>query len=157
MSQITLEIKGLDKLMDGLKKYPAIAIKHTDKAIAKALTLIQKEARDRTPIGDTGRLKGSWNINKKPLEGTLANIMQAKGTNRYYGYDVEHGREPFYISGKELEGWAKKKNLNPYAVANSIRKKGTKANPFFKRSVNAQADNVDKAFDEALEAIISEI
>ena len=104
---ITLEITGLDKLMDGLKKYPAIAIKHTDKAIAKALTLIQKEARDNTPIGDTGRLKGSWKINKRPLEGSLSNIMQSK-EGRYYGYDVEHGREPFYISGKELEGWAKK-------------------------------------------------
>jgi hypothetical protein len=156
MSQITLEIKGLNKLMDGLKKYPAIAIKHTDKAIAKALSLIQSEAVRNTPVGDTGRLKGNWKINKRPLEGSLSNIMQSK-EGRYYGYDVEHGREPFYISGKQLEGWAKKKGLNPYAVSKSIARKGTKANPFFKRSVEAKADAVDKAFDEALEAIISEI
>jgi hypothetical protein len=153
---IKIEIENLDKLIKDLEKYPAISIKYTNKAIASALTRIKDEATQNTPIGASGRLKASWYVKMGQLEGSLRNVMQEKG-GRFYGYDVEKGREPFYISPQDIGAWAKKKNLNPYAVSKSISRKGTKANPFFEKSIRNVEDGINKDFDEALENITKEL
>jgi hypothetical protein len=152
---IVIEIEGLDKLVDSLKRYPAIAIKHTDLAIQKSLTKIRKEVADEAPRGATGFLRAKWNIEKRPLFGKLSSGASSKGA--FYGSNVEFGTSPHYVSPEQLQGWAKTKGLNPYAVSKSIQKKGTKANPFFSRGVDQSRQEVDRIFDEALSAIIQEI
>lgn len=137
-------------------RYPAVSEKHINKAIASALGRIRNQAIDETPVGATGQLKGKWLIRVGRFEGSLKNIMQSKD-GRYYGYDVEMGREPFFISARDIGPWAIKKGLNPYAVAKSIRRKGTRANPFFQRAILSQKDAIEKEFDKALDGIIKDI
>ena len=62
-----------------------------------------------------------------------------------------------YVSPQSLKAWAEKKGLNPFAVAKSIAKKGTKANPFFQTAVGSVEDRVNQEFDKALENITQEL
>ena len=76
------------------------------------------------------------------VEGTLAGgiyyeIMpdsaEVKAQQKYNDY-VNLGTRPHFVSPKKLLVWARIVGANAYAVAKSIAKKGTKANPFFKRT-----------------------
>ena len=146
---ITLEIKGLSQLISMAEKYPAIAEKHINMAINRSLVRLWGEEKIQAPVY-IGRLRDDWKLDVGRFQGKLS-------SNAPYAMDIENGRGPHAVSGTELMGWAAKKGLNPWAVAKSITKKGTKANPFFARSINAQADNIQKEFDTALQDIIKEI
>jgi hypothetical protein len=88
-------------------------------------------------------------------EGSLSSGAREKGFS--YGTAVEYGTRPHFVSASAISLWASRRGLNPYAVAKSIQKKGTKANPFFKKSAESQESNIEKEFDKALELIIKEI
>ena len=53
--------------------------------------------------------------------------------------------------------WATRKGINPYVVARSIARKGTKANPFFSTAIDKKKNEVDNEFDRALDNILNEI
>lgn len=152
---IELEIKGFNKLQMAMSKYPAISEKHINKGIRNSLIRIQDQAKREAPFGGTGNLRGRWDLNVGRFEGKLGSGAKNKGF--YYGPAVEYGTRPHYVSPKTLSGWAKRKGLNPYAVSKSIQRKGTKANPFFQRSIDKQEKNVQKEFNKALDNILKEI
>lgn len=143
-----LEVK-IDNLSGVLKladKYPAIAEKHVNTAIAGSLVRVLAAEKMEAPFGVTGRLRDDWTIQNGRFTGTLR-------SNAPYAMAVHDGTRPHFVSGESLGPWAKKKGLNPYAVAKSIAKKGTKANPFFKRAIEGTEAQINKLFDSALEAI----
>lgn len=141
-NEFTIEIKGLDKLMEMANRYPNLSEKHINKAIAGTLSKIKEQAVKNTPKYK-GNLKKSWGIRMGRFEGKLVNVARGKdGTP--YGYDVEMGRGPHFVSAKELSGWAKSKGLNPWAVSKSIMKKGTKAQHFFKASISNSEEHANK-------------
>jgi HK97 gp10 family phage protein len=150
-----ITINGLSELINTVDKYPAISEKHVNKAIRDSLLRIQREATKNAPFGTSGNLRNNWKVNMKRFEGSLSS--GAKEKNFSYGTSVEFGTKPHYVSGSNLSIWASRRGLNPYAVAKSISKKGTKANPFFKNSIDSQRNTVDRLFGEALENIIKEI
>ena len=136
-------------------KYPAISEKHVNNAINYSLLRIKGEATKNAPFGTTADLRNKWDIKIGRFEGSLSSGASQKGFN--YGMAVENGTRPHYVSASAISLWASRRGLNPYAVAKSISKKGTKANPFFKKSVDSQRQNVDKEFDKALSNIIKEL
>ena len=152
---ITLEIKGLKQFIKMIDKYPAISEKHVNKAIRNSLYSIKSEATKSAPWGSTSDLRNNWIVSLKRFEGSLAS--GAKQNGFYYGTSVEYGTKPHFVSGKSLAMWASKKGLNPYAVAKSIAKKGTKANPFLQKSIDSQSSTIDQIFADALDKIIKEI
>lgn len=88
---------------------------------------VQKEARALVAV-DTGQLRISIENSASTASGAL---IQTVGPAQPYGRDIEFGRPPgTYVSPAALAGWAKRKGLNPYAVAKAIEKKGTRAQPF---------------------------
>lgn len=89
---------------------------------------VQREMRIAAPIAVTGDLRRSVRYTFTPA--TLsAEITPAID----YAGDVEYGGKARYVSvaeGTPLRAWAEQKGINPYALRNSIAKKGTKAHPF---------------------------
>lgn len=146
---VVVEITGLDKLQAKMEKYPAISEKYINMAIARALNRIFGEEKRQAPVF-TGNMRDNWKIDIGRFEGKFS-------SNVPYSMAVHEGTRPHMPPVSALEAWSKKKGLNPWAVAKNIAKFGTKANPFLKRAVEAQKDQINGEFKTALENITNEI
>jgi type IV secretory pathway TrbD component len=147
---VELTIVGLDKLVAAMEKYPATSEKHVNAAIQRSLVRILGQEKQQAPVGVTGNLRDNWRIDIGRFEGALKSMAP-------YSMAVHAGTKPHFVSGETLKAWAARKGLNPWAVAKSIAKKGTKANPFLQRSVQVEGDNVNREFSNALGAILKDI
>lgn len=150
-----IEINGLNELLKIAEKFPSVSEKHINFAIQRSLIRIQDGAKRNAPFGTSGQLRNNWDISTGRFTGALKSNAQSNGF--YYGSAVEFGTRPHFPPVSALNMWAKKKGINPYVLARSISRKGTKANPFFQSAIDSQQDNVNKEFDNALSAIIKEL
>jgi hypothetical protein len=149
-----IEIQGLDKLMAIAEKYPNISEKHINKAINRSLIRIQDQAKKNAPSGDTQQLRQNWKITMGRFAGELKSGVK-------YGKAIEFGLPAGHYmpvkNNQVFKLWAERRGLNPYAVAKSIAKKGTKKQPFFQQSIDEATPVAQREFDKALEAIIKEL
>lgn len=149
MGAVEVQIKGIEKLVKQMEKYPAISEKHVNRAINRSLVRILGQEKQQAPVF-TGNLRDNWRLDIGRFEGSLR-------SNAPYSAAVHEGTRPHMPPISAIEVWARKKGLNPWAVAKSIAKKGTKANPFLKRAVEMEQENVNKEFAEALRSITKEL
>jgi HK97 gp10 family phage protein len=154
-----IEIQGLDNLMKIAEKYPRISEKHINKAINNTLIRIQDQAKKNAPSGDTQQLRQKWNIKMGRFEGLLESGARSGG--KQYGMSIEYGLKAGHRipvkNNPVFQLWATRRGLNPYAVAKSIEKKGTKAQPFFQPAIDSQKQNADNEFSKAMDKILKEI
>jgi hypothetical protein len=150
MAEITLQIKGLEKLTKLAERFPVVAEKHINTAINRSLVRIFAEEKKEAPFGVSGSLRDRWTLKVGRFQGFLRSDLP-------YAVGVHEGTPPHYVSAKALMPWAANKGLNPYAVAKSISKKGTRANPFFQRAIDNASPAVQKEFATALTNITIEV
>jgi hypothetical protein len=136
--EIKIEIKNIDKVRAALLKSPEIVARHVNIAIHQALNVDLRNAKQKTTPVDLSNLIGTWDVKFSNLRG-------------------EMGPRPHWTSVKNLEGWAKRHGMNPYALQRSIAKKGTKANPFLKEAIDIAQPSINKRFDTALSNSLKEI
>lgn len=148
---IEFQLKNFDKLSKMADNYPSISEKGVNSAIFKILTGIKSQVKANAPYGVSPKhLRDVWDIEMSRFAGSLKS-----GVN--YGYSVETGTRPHQVSAKALKQWAESKGLNPYAVAKSIAKKGTKANPFMQKTLGQVNDFADKILQETADEISENI
>lgn len=128
---------------------PKITRKEVGAAVKKSSLAVMKAIMQTAPV-DRGLLRQS----------VSAEISESRGLVKPeapYAEDVEFGRKPpVKITPKERVGimaWAKRKNLNPYAVLKSIARKGTKKNPFVERGFKRSRPQALFYFDQAIDKI----
>ena len=143
---ITLNVKGLDKLIKTAEKYPQIAEKFINKAINLSLVRVLGQEKQTAPFGVSGALRDNWKIEMNRFEGRLYSLSQ-------YAMDVEKGTSPHYVSIEEITPWANKKGIPAWVVQRAIRLHGTKANPFFQKAVDAAESGVNLEFKNAMKSI----
>lgn len=149
---LIVEIKNIDALARIAEKAPHLAETHVNKAIQRGLVAILTEQKKGAPVGVNAHLRDRWDITIQPFAGVLRSQVP-------YGMAVTQGTKPHYVSGNnpQLRAWAEKKGLNPWAVAKSIQKKGTRANPYTKVAIDQGKTQVEKEFDTAIKNIIKDI
>lgn len=154
MSTMTVtieEIRGLDKAIAAFGE--VLVREQIPAAFARFGVAVQHAARGIVSV-DTGELRKSISVDLFETNRTQGVEI---GPTQPYGAGVEYGRPPHVVSPKALEGWARRRGLNPYAVARSIAKKGTKAHPYLIPSFEAELPNVEglifEAADEAFRAM----
>ena len=155
---IEVEIKGFRQIADLANRFPAVAEKHVNKAIQRSLIRIQDKGKQYAPFGTSGNLRQNWVLKLGRFEGSLGSGAKANGFP--YGSSVEFGTSPHRMpvsTNQPFLLWAQRKGLNPYAVARSIAKKGSKANPFFQKSIDETEEKIDEEFDKAINGILEEI
>ncbi len=101
-----------------------------------AVIVHQKENKE-VPHGVTNKLAKSI----KETVTTLAAVIGPDHNLKYALY-VEKGTKPHMPPVSALTAWANSKGINPWALAMSIKKKGTKANPFVDRTFKGSKDAV---------------
>lgn len=116
-----------------------------EKEIKKFIILGLKESADvvyhkevkEVPRGATGKLAKSIHQLVTEVAATIGPDHKLK-----YALYVEKGTKPHMPPVDAIQAWAEQKGLNPWAVAKSIAKKGTKANPFVERTYKGSKEDV---------------
>lgn len=147
---VSVKIQNLKEVQAALKKSPKIVSKHINKAIDRSITRIMEEGKINSPSGFGHQLKTNWEKRVSTLRGeTYPNVN--------YAIYVHEGTRPHWTSVKNLEGWARVKGVNPYAVQRSIAMKGTKANPFLRKAVDSVEGEINNIFKDRLSDALEEV
>jgi len=146
---VQLKIKGLEKLVKLANKFPAVAEKYCNTAISRSLVRIWGKEKLEAPV-NTGNLRDNWELKVGRFTGFLR-------SNASYSSAIEYGTRPHFVSAETLRPWAVKRGLNPWAVSKSIARKGTKANPFFKRALSGVESGVNIEFQNAIDGTLKEL
>lgn len=147
---IEIKINGLNKLTKIAQQYPAVSEKYINKAISLSLLRILGEEKQQAPFGVSGLLRDNWQTSFGRFEGSIKSLSP-------YAAFVHEGTAPHMPPVAALTPWANKKGISPWALAMSIKKKGTKANPFLKRSVDNVESAIEQEFATALQSTLEEV
>lgn len=147
---IQVKINGLNKLTKIAQQYPAVSEKYINKAISLSLLRILGAEKVEAPFGVSGLLRDNWQTSFGRFEGSI------KALAPYAAY-VHEGTAPHMPPVDQITPWANKKGISPWAIAMSIKKKGTKANPFLKRAVDKVQHDIEGEFATALQGTLDEV
>lgn len=148
--KVNVEVKGLKELIRDMKKAGGDAEPLVTAALTNSTQHMTGEARRRAPHA-FGTLQRSILPEVHYPTGEVA-------ANEKYAVDVEEGTGPHGVPPAAIERWAKKKGIPSNAVwpiINSIKKKGTKAKPFFKPAWDASQSYINAQFDHVTERLLS--
>lgn len=144
--QTTLEIKGLDKLIEDFERagvnYRPVMTQAMQRSTQKVKNAIQNNITSKG-ITFQGSLRRSVQINTATFDRGVV------GVGERYGAVVEFGRRPGSMPPVEpIERWASIKLGAPgagFVIARKIKQQGTKAQPYVEP---AFVDNVDYILDQ---------
>lgn len=125
-------------------------------AVAEALLVLERFVKNRTPVGvlgDSG-LRGS--IFGEMKSGSALEIMGVVGSPLPYAEGVELGAKPHMPNITSLNRWVEK-NLGftgkegesiTWAIAMTIKRRGTKGKFMFEKGLEDSLDTLDRIFQE---------
>lgn len=150
--QIDVRIEGLERLQAGIASGPATLATEVRGAMTAGSLLIEGAARGLAPK-DTGRLAGSITHS---ISGSGANLTSKIGPSVQYGLFVERGRAPGKMPPiAAIAGWAARKGIDPFVLARSIGRKGTKARPYMLPAFNNNVGRVTALFTKIGARVVS--
>lgn len=147
---VNMEIIGLPDLIRDIKKAGGDAEPLVTAALANSTQHVTENVRERAPHA-FGTLQRS----------VLPEVRYPVGevvVNESYGRDVEEGTPPHAPPHEAIERWAVKKGIPKgvsYAIVNAIKKRGTRAQPFFKPGWEASQNYIEEQFDKVTERLVS--
>ena len=147
---ITLSVTGLRKLQKIAEQFPQVSEKYINLAISRSLLRVFGAEKVEAPFGISGLLRDNWQITNGRFEGSLTSKTP-------YAIFVHEGTAPHMPPVDAITPWANKKGINPWALAMSIAKKGTKANPFLQRAVDSSEAGIESEFETAMQSTLTEV
>ena len=123
-------------------------------AMHEALIYLEREVKERTPIGATGILRGSV---FSEIRGQPVNLHGIVASPQQYAAPVEHGTQPHWPPQGPIRLWVRRKlgiegdNVNGVAflVARKIASKGTDGAHMFEEAFKAGKNTVITIFQKA--------
>lgn len=123
MAALSIQIIGLEALTAGVNAGPPTLVAQLHTALTAGSLLFEGEARALAPR-DTGRLAGS-------ITHTISGLSSRIGPSVNYGLYAEQGRGAGRMPPVgAVSGWASRHGINPYVLARSIGRRGTKGRPY---------------------------
>ncbi len=148
VTELSINVNNLDKIKnDFWPEKIAIAL---DNSIKKSIVLLDRTAREETPVWVSGFLRAGFKEEFRSLYWRLYNSAE-------YAIDVHNGTWPHVAPFADIYQRATFKWLEPWAVRNSIAKKGTKANPFMDRTVEKTDNEIDDIFQWEIDKLVLEM
>lgn len=149
---VNVEVIGLKDLIHDIKKAGGDAEPLVTAALANSTQHVTEEVRQRAPHA-FGTLQRSVLPEVRYPVGEVA-------VNEPYGRDVEEGTGPHTPPHEAIERWAQKKGLPKgvsWAIVNTIKKRGTRAQPFFKPGWEASQNFINEQFDKVTERLVNSL
>lgn len=123
------------------------ARKYINLAMHNSAAIVQRREYREAPRGVTGGLVKGINSLVTELAATIG------PKHNVVSMSVETGSKPHMPPVDAITAWAESKGINPWALAKSIKKKGTQANPFVQRTFKGTKDDVIAEFVVATKLI----
>lgn len=149
--EISLRV-DMGNALEATKKAPEEMAKAIHQTLLEVAIYTQRVFRQNMPVGKTGMLRrtttyvwlGDARVRIEPVE--------------EYAEYVEFGTRPHFPPVEAITPWARMRGIEPWALAHSIAKHGTKAHPFLQKTYEqvepyantALAQNVDKVIEKYL-------
>lgn len=143
---ISIKVENLDVIQRGFARGAVEMAPLIKDGLIEAGTEIVKTERGEAPH-DTGNLQRQIGFEFQPFKISVT-------PNANYSAPVHEGSRPHMPPVEALKSWAKKRGINPWALARSMEKKGTKANPFVTRTAEKIEDKINKIFQKIAEKAI---
>ena len=105
--------------------------------IQEATELVRDEGRKEAPT-DLGKMRDSHVaiVDPAPIpQWGRMEVQAVSSKNAPYPIFVHEGTKPHFPPIEAIRGWAERHGIPPFALAMSIARKGTKANPWLERTV----------------------
>jgi hypothetical protein len=153
MSEVTAEMDGADviELFNAMAEGLLEAINDELEVSAGIVAAVMRENAPEG-VGGEGGLKGSIALFPDPE----AMTVDVKPTVPY-GDAIETGSRPHMPPVDALTAWAALKGLNPWAVAYSIKKFGTTANPYIAKTFDETAPEASDSFAEGIQLFLTRL
>jgi hypothetical protein len=134
---ITYHVEGLPELLNKLQTRRLIAAP-VSRFFRSAGFRIQGRAMQKAPV-DTGFLKNS--IQPEFDSGSPMRYVRV-GTNAQQAAPMEFGTRPHFPPVRAITPWAQRHGIDPFALALSIARKGTKPHPFLKPALDESVPDI---------------
>lgn len=152
---LTITAKGFDEFANRFARWPAIFTKHFRPAVSRSVLFGEGLAK-KLVAKDTRHLARSITNEVRSAAGSVRGTW-GTALSPHYGPDVEYGTRPHWPPVAALAGWARRHGVSPYAVAASIAKHGTKAQPFMRPSFRQAAPKIRQELRLALKSSLAEL
>lgn len=123
---------------------------YTNLALKNSAGIVQRQEYKEAPRGVTGGVI-------KSIRQIVAESMAIVGPTSKYAIFINNGTKPHMPPVDAITKWAESKGIEPWAVAMSIKKKGTKANPFVQRTFDKTSPEVIAEFATATRLITASL
>lgn len=125
--------------------------KYLNLAMHNSAALVRRREYREAPRGVTGGLV-------KGINALVTEVAAKIGPkHNIVSMSVETGSKPHMPPVDAITAWAEAKGINPWALAMSIKKKGTQANPFVQRTFKDTREEVVDEFVVATKLIVRSI
>lgn len=129
----SLALHGDKKIAADLKKSGTVINRKADRFLQGQTVDIIRTQKEEAPV-DLGQVQSS--IRSEKQTGRLGYKVKAHAKHAKWAHD---GRRPGKMPPvSAVEGWARRKGLNPFMVARAIGRKGSKGKPFVDISYKRQ-------------------
>jgi HK97 gp10 family phage protein len=150
--QIEFTIKGLEELKKKLGGLSNVMVRQQmERTMLRSTEMIKNRARQLVPV-DTGALRRSIRdivqVGEKEVKGIV-------GPTEPYGAPVEFGARPHFPPVGALERWARKRGINPWALAVAISRRGMKARPYLIPAFEELKNKIVEEFKKAIDYLLS--
>lgn len=135
---ITIDTSQVTRWCDKVSSDTAIEVKKfITLGLKRGADIVQHKEATEVPRGVSGSLA-------KSLKQVVTDIAAVIGPDHKLNYPlyVVKGTKPHMPPVDAITAWADAKGINPWALAMSIKQKGTKANPFVERTYKASKPEV---------------
>ena len=123
--KLDIRVDGHRKVARDLQNSGTVIYRKADTFLKNQSIDVERTAKDEAPV-DLAQLQGSIRIDKN--YGKLGYIVEP---HTKYAYFAHEGRRPGRMPPVDaVEGWAKRKGMNPFILARAIGRKGTKGKKF---------------------------
>lgn len=157
MRGIAIHIDGLEEIAALWAQAPEIMEEELERTTWEAELLLEREIKDRTPVGvgGAGGLRGS--IAAQPPRVLAGNVLGVVGTSVSHAVPVELGTRPHFPPLQPLEDWARQKlgvsaEQAPgvaLAIARKIAARGTPGVGMFHMAFALNRGQVRRMYEQA--------
>lgn len=134
---ITYHVEGLPELLNKLETRRLIAAP-VSRFFRSAAFRVQGRAQIKAPVF-RGLLKNSI---QSDFDGASPMRWARVGTNAQQAAPMEFGTRPHFPPVRAITPWATAHGIDPYALALSIARKGTKPHPFLKPALDESVPDI---------------
>jgi len=163
MMDVTVEIKGLQELMDRFERFDEIAVDEFRSAMGVAVEVTGKLAREKAPV-NLGHLRASI-TGKVQGGGIVTEVEGIVGAYQPYAQVMEEGADPHWPNMGNLHYWVVRKlglkgveaERATFLIARAIASRGLKGRHYMRDGLEEAEPKIVTEFEQAVERIVSKL